>query len=67
MNQPLALFIPSSCRSRVNPSGLLVYQVYGDMTIDGRVVPEVGAWLPVVLAFGLFVRQRYFRRLFSIG
>jgi len=53
--------------SALNPSGLLVYQVYGDMTIDGRVVPEVGAWLPVVLAFGLFVRQRYFRRLFAIG
>lgn len=44
-----------------NPSGLLVYQVYGDMTIDGNVVPEVGTWLPVVLALGLFVRKRFFR------
>lgn len=44
-----------------NPSGLLVYQVYGDMSIDGNVVPEVGTWLPVVLALGLFVRRRFFR------
>ena len=44
----------------LNPSGLLVYQLYGDMTIDGRVVPEVGAWMPVVLAVGLFVRRRFF-------
>ena len=44
-----------------NASGLLVYQVYGDMTINGVVVPEVGTWLPIVLALGLFVRQRYFQ------
>ena len=47
----------------LNPSGLLVYQVSGAMTIDGKpVVPEVGTWMPVVLALGLFVRQRIFRR-----
>ena len=46
----------------LNPSGLLVYQVGTAMTIDGTpIVPEVGAWLPVVLALGLFVRQRYFQ------
>lgn len=47
----------------LNPGGLLVYQLAGDITIDGRViVPEVGTWMPVVLALGLFVRKRYFRR-----
>lgn len=47
----------------LNPSGLLVYQVAGAMTIDGTtVVPEVGTWMPVVLALGLFVRRRFFGR-----
>jgi hypothetical protein len=47
--------------SALNPSGLLVYQVGTAMTIDGKpVVPEVGAWMPVVLALGLFVRKRFF-------
>jgi len=47
----------------LNPSGLLVYQIGTAMTIDGNpVVPEAGTWLPVVLALGLFVRQRYFLR-----
>lgn len=50
-----------------NPSGLLVYQLYGDMTIDGNVVPEVGTWLPVVLALGLFVRKRYFRGMLPVA
>lgn len=43
-----------------NASGLLVYQVGSAMTIDGVVVPEVGSWLPVVLALGLFIRKRFF-------
>lgn len=52
----------------LNPSGLLVYQVGTAMTIDGNpVVPEVGAWLPVVLALGLFVRKRFFRRAIPAG
>jgi hypothetical protein len=38
----------------LNPSGLLVYQVGSAMTIDGKVVPEVGTILPVVAALGLF-------------
>jgi hypothetical protein len=45
-----------------NPSGLLVYQVGSAMTIDGKpiasVVPEVGAWIPVVGALGLLVWRR---------
>jgi len=46
----------------LNPSGLLMYQVGTAMTIDGNpVVPEVGAWLPVALALGLFVRKRFCR------
>ena len=50
-----------STATATNASGLLVYQVGSAMTIDGVVVPEVGTWLPVVLALGLFVRQRYLR------
>lgn len=57
----------NSGNSDRNPSGLLVYQVYGDMTIDGVVVPEVGAWLPVALALGLFARKRFFRRSVAVA
>jgi hypothetical protein len=41
--------------SALNPSGLLVYQI-GSATaiIDGHPVPEVGTWIPVVAALGLF-------------
>jgi hypothetical protein len=50
----------NNASNALNPSGLLVYQVGTAMTIDGNpVVPEVGTWLPVVLALGLFVRKRY--------
>lgn len=38
----------------LNPSGLLVYQVGTGITIDGKVIPEVGSILPVVGAVGLF-------------
>ncbi len=46
----------------LNPSGLLVYQVGSGITIDGRVIPEVGTWLPVVVALGLFGWRRFRRR-----
>lgn len=50
----------------LNPSGLLVYQIGTAMTIDGNpVVPEVGAYLPLALALGLFVRKRIFRQTVS--
>jgi len=45
----------------LNPSGLLVYQVGAGVTIDGRVVPEVGTILPVLAALGLFVWRRLLR------
>ena len=52
----------SSTSTALNASGLLVYQVGSAMTIDGKVVPEVGTWMPVVLALGLFFLQRFPRR-----
>ena len=45
----------SSSSTDLNPSGLLVYQ------LNGRVIPEVGAILPVLGALGLF-GWRHFRR-----
>lgn len=44
----------SSSATARNPSGLLVYQVGALATIDGRPIPEVGAWLPVALAVLLY-------------
>jgi hypothetical protein len=39
----------------VNPSGLLVYEIGGEgLLVNGAPVPEVGAWLPVAGALGLF-------------
>ncbi len=39
----------------LNASGLLVYQMGGNgMLINGIPIPEVGAWLPVAGALGLF-------------
>lgn len=52
----------SSGSSALNPSGLLVYQVGSGVTIDGRVVPEVGTSLPIVLALGLFGWRVWRRR-----
>ena len=43
-----------STASVLNASGLLVYQVGNAVTIDGRVVPETGAWIPIAGAMGLF-------------
>lgn len=42
----------------LNPSGLLVYQVGSANLIDGNPVPEVGAWLPVIAALGVFGLRR---------
>jgi hypothetical protein len=42
----------------LNPSGLLVYQVGSANLIDGKPVPEVGTWLPVVAALGVFGWRR---------
>ncbi len=51
-----------SSSSSLNPSGLLVYQVGTSMTIDGKPVPEVGAWLPVAGAVGIYLLRRVRRR-----
>lgn len=52
----------SSSATALNPSGLLVYQVGSAVTIDGKPVPEVGTWLPLIGAVGLYgglmVRRR---------
>jgi hypothetical protein len=53
----------SSYSSALNPSGLLMYQVGTLATIDGRPIPEVGAWLPLVGAVGLYGFGRRRRRL----
>lgn len=50
----------------LNPSGLLVYQVGSVAMIDGHPVPEVGTWLPVLGALGLFGWRR-FRRHFEFA
>ena len=52
----------SSSSSARNPSGLLVYQVGAVATIDGQPIPEVGAWMPLTLALGLFGWRRCYRR-----
>ena len=44
----------SSGSSTRNPSGLLVYQVGSAALIDGRPIPEVATWLPIVGAVGLY-------------
>ena len=45
-----------------NPSGILIYQMGSAITIDGQpiqgVIPEVGAWVPVVAALGLMGWRR---------
>ena len=46
----------------LNPSGLLVYQVGSGITIDGKVIPEVGTWMPVVAALGVFGWRRFRRK-----
>ena len=44
----------SSSSDALNPSGLLVYQVGSAALIDGSPVPEVGTWLPLLGAVGLY-------------
>ncbi len=65
----------ASGSNATNASGLLVYQVGGTAAgvfISPNPVPEVGAWLPVALAVGMFgwsylrLRPREERRLVSI-
>lgn len=51
----------TSGSNALNPSGLLVYQVGSAMTVGGSPVPEVGTWLPVLGALGLFVVRRFHR------
>jgi len=43
-----------SNNTSLNPSGLLVYQVGSATLIDGKPIPEVGTWLPVVGAVLLY-------------
>lgn len=52
----------SSSSTALNPSGLLVYQVGALATIDGRPIPEVGAWMPLALAVLLYGLMRWRRR-----
>ena len=56
----------SSNSTDLNASGLLVYEVSNAVTIDGThiqgYVPEVGTWLPIVGALGLFGWFRWRRR-----
>jgi len=44
----------SSSSNALNASGLLVYEVGSEAVIGGHPVPEVGAWLPMVGALGLY-------------
>jgi len=50
----------SSNSTALNPGGLLVYQVGTANLIDGlpNPVPEVGVWLPIIGALGLFSWRR---------
>jgi len=50
----------ASGSASLNPTGLLFYQTSSTVaTIDGKpVIPEVGTWLPVVGALGLFCWRR---------
>jgi len=50
----------SSTSTALNASGLLVYQT-ATATINGKTVPEVATWLPlvgVILCYGFFVARR---------
>ena len=49
-----------STSTDLNASGLLVYQTGSAATvISSKLVPEVGAWLPVLGALGLFCWRRF--------
>jgi hypothetical protein len=60
----------SSSSTSPNASGLLVYQVGSAVTINGNPVPEVGTWLPLVAAvglYGMFARRRSRQALGSVS
>jgi hypothetical protein len=48
----------SSTSTALNPSGVLLYQTANVITINGTpvpgTIPEVGTWLPIAAALGLF-------------
>jgi hypothetical protein len=47
----------SSSSTAANPSGLLVYQTGQAISVGGKnipIIPEVGTWLPIAAALGLF-------------
>jgi hypothetical protein len=54
----LTIVVTNAGGTNPNASGLLVYQVGTAMTIDGNpvqgVIPEVGTWIPLAAALGLF-------------
>jgi hypothetical protein len=52
----------SNSSTALNPSGLLVYQVGAGVTIDGKVIPEVGTTLPLLGAVTVFAWRRWRRR-----
>lgn len=49
----------TSSSTALNPSGLIVYQVGSATAISPNPVPEVGVFLPVLGALGLFGWRRY--------
>jgi hypothetical protein len=49
----------TSVSTALNPTGLIVYQTGAATFISPNPVPEVGAWLPVLGAFGLFCWRRF--------
>ena len=52
--------VGDSTATDINPSGLLVYQTGSAATVIGtKLVPEVGGWLPVLGALGLFCWRRF--------
>jgi len=55
--------VGTSTNTARNPSGLRVYQVGSAAIVDGRPIPEVGAWLPVVrCTIGLYGLVAWRRR-----
>lgn len=57
----------TSGSAALNPSGLLVYQVGSASLIDGRPIPEVGTWLPIIGALGLYGAMMWRRRARTAG
>lgn len=59
--------VGTSGSAALNPSGLLVYQVGAASLIDGRPIPEVGTWLPIIGALGLYGAMMWRRRTRTAG